>query len=226
MHTHNEQPDERSLVFSYLSLRKTIGILGTALPFLVSLGALLVFQTGLQSSISSYYHTGMRDVFVGTLCAIGLFLLSYKGYERADDIAGDIACVSAIGVALFPTAPDFAASGQELITGGFHSFFATLFFLTLTYFSLFLFTKTGPKREPSRRKLQRNRVYRACGSIMLICVLLAGMYYLLPHEAASVLARYHPVYWLEAIAIVSFGISWLTKGEAILKDEVKPHGHP
>lgn len=40
-----------------------------------------------------FYHTGMRNVFVGTLCAIGFFLLSYKGYESSDDIAGDLGCV-------------------------------------------------------------------------------------------------------------------------------------
>ena len=97
---------ELSLVFSYLELRKAIGILGMALPFAVSLGAGILFRTGVQSSISSYYHTGMRDVFVGTLFAIGFFLLSYKGYERSDDLAGDLACIFAVGVALFPTVPD------------------------------------------------------------------------------------------------------------------------
>ena len=69
--------NERSMVFSYLALRKSIGFLAIALPFVVSLGALIFFQTGLQKSISSYYHTDMRDVFVGTLCVIGFFLLSY-----------------------------------------------------------------------------------------------------------------------------------------------------
>jgi hypothetical protein len=132
---------ERSMVFSYLALRKAIGILGSALPFVVSLGALILFGTGLQSSISSYYHTGMRDVFVGTLFATGFFLLSYKGYERSDDVAGNLACVFAVGVALFPTAPAGATAIGTRIIGYVHLAFAALFFLTLTYFSLFLFTK-------------------------------------------------------------------------------------
>jgi len=29
----------------------------------------------------------------------------------------------------------------------------------------------------------------------------------------------NPVFWLETITIEAFGISWLTKGQAILKDE-------
>jgi hypothetical protein len=210
---------QRSLIFSYLTLRKTIGLLGMAFPFILSLGALILFETGLQKSISSYYHTGMRDVFVGILCVIGFFLFSYRGYKRADDIAGDLACVFAIGVALFPTTLDRATSGGTDFIGYIHLTFAALFFMTLIYFSLCLFTKTDPGKQPSRRKLLRNKVYRACGYAMSLCIILIVIYSLLPNEAASQVGVYKPVFWLEAIAIFAFGISWLTKGEAILKDE-------
>ena len=43
----------------------------------------------------------------------------------------------------------------------------------------------------------------------------------LPEQAAVALKGYHPIFWLETTAILSFGISWLTKREAILKDQVK-----
>jgi hypothetical protein len=208
-----------SLVFSYLALRKAIGILGIAFPFVLSVGALLIFQTGIQGSISSYYHTGMRDVFAGTLWAIGFFLLSYKGYERADGRAGNFACICAVGVTLFPTAPDVAASSTALWIGRIHLGFAAAFFLTLSYFSLFLFTRTDPSKPPTKKKLQRNRVYKVCGYLMLICILLIAVYFRLPGAAASFLATYNPVFWLETIAVIAFGISWLTKGEAILKDQ-------
>jgi len=71
-----------ALIISYLSLRKAIGFLGILLPFVLYFGALIIFGTGLQTSISGYYHTGMRDVYVGTLCVIGFFLFSYKGGEK------------------------------------------------------------------------------------------------------------------------------------------------
>jgi hypothetical protein len=29
----------------------------------------------------------------------------------------------------------------------------------------------------------------------------------------------NPVFWLESLAVEAFGVSWLTKGETILKDE-------
>jgi hypothetical protein len=211
---------ESSLVISYLTLRTTIGILGISLPFLVSLGALLIFQTSLQGSLSGYYYTGTRNIFVGTLWAIGFFLFSYRGYERRDDIAGNMACVFALGVSLFPTAPDCGSCNYNHIASYLHGIFAGLLFLTLSYFSLVLFTKTDARRTPTPRKLQRNRVYRACGYTMLVCILVVPPIQLIPGIAAAI-DKYDPVFWLEAIAIVAFGISWLTKGEAILSDQPK-----
>ena len=208
-----------SLVISYLELRKAIGYLGIALPFVVAVGVRLLQGLGIQSSISSYYYTVMGDVFVGTLCAIGVFLLSYKGYERKDELAGNLACIFTVGVALFPTSPENASSHDKLI-GTVHAVFASLFFLTISYFALFLFTKTDPSKPPTRRKLQRNRVYRICGYTMLTAIALALAYSLAPESAVAGLKKFHPVFWLEAIAVEAFGIAWMTKGEAILKDEV------
>ena len=60
-------------VIAYKKLRKAIGVLGTALPFVLAAGGYFFFSTGIQSSLSAYYHTDMGDVFVGTLWAIGVF---------------------------------------------------------------------------------------------------------------------------------------------------------
>jgi len=214
-----DQQTEQSLIISYLTLRKTIGILGIALPFVLFLGALLIFREGIQSSISSYYYTGMRDVFVGALWAIGIFLFSYRGYEPIDNITGNLGCLFALGVALFPTAPDVNPSDAQKVVGFFHMAFAALFFFTMIFFSLFLFTKTKPQIPPTRRKLQRNLVYRVCGYLMILCVVLMTLYYMLPKSWTAPFVPYNPVFWLETLAILSFGISWLVKGEAILKDE-------
>lgn len=221
--------NERSLIFSYLALRQAIGFLGIALPFLVSLGALLIFRTGFQGSISGYYYTGMRDVFVGVLWAIGVFLFSYKGYAREDDWAGNIACLFAIGITLFPTTPDCVVNAscppsmditQAQTIGHLHFFFAACFFLALSYFSIFLFTKTNPSGKPpmTPKKLWRNRIYRVCGASMLACIVLIAVYSFWLNRAVPALDAYHPIYWLEALAIVSFGVSWIVKGEVILKD--------
>ena len=211
-----------SLVISYLTLRKIVGVLGIAFPFLLAIGLMIITgRIAIESSISGYYHTDIGDVFVGTLCVIGFFLLSYRGYERRDDIAGDLACLFAVGVALFPTTPEVDKSSIAEIFGRVHFAFAAAFFLILTYFSLCLFTKKNPDEKPTKRKLLRNRVYRICGSAMLACMALIAIYgLLLPDGLKVALDPYKPVFWLESIAVVAFGSSWLTKGEAILKDEV------
>jgi amino acid transporter len=171
---------------------------------------------GIQNSISSYYHTEMRDVFVGSLCAIAMFLLCYRGYERIDAIAGDVACVFALGVALFPTTPAMNATPQDKIIGALHLTFAVGFFLTLAFFALALFRKTDPTRTPTRRKLQRNVVYTICGYAIIACLVLIVVVALISDD--SPVKRLDPVFWLESAAIVAFGVSWLTKGEAILED--------
>lgn len=211
------EEESNDLVIGYMALRRWVGLLGAALPFALWLGAAYFFKAGLQPSMSSYYYTGMRDFFVGVLCAIGVFMFTYKGYEPKDDVAGDIAGGSAILLALFPT----TASGNVLLLdriGLLHLAFATVFFLTLAYFSVLLFTKTDPTKTPTRRKLQRNNVYRVCGTILVASIALIA---LVTFVAAikNVVGPYNPVFWLEAIGVVAFGVSWLTKGEAMLGDE-------
>jgi hypothetical protein len=93
---------------------------------------------------------------------------------------------------------------------------AASFFLTLAYFSLVLFRKTDPTKTATRRKLQRNVVYTMCGYTILACIALVVVVALLP--GAAPVKRLDPVFWLESVAVVAFGASWLTKGEAILKD--------
>lgn len=74
------------LVVSYLTLRKLIGILGLVFPFVVAVGAHWIFNAEWQQSLSAYYYTGTRNVFVGTLWAIGIFLFAYPGYNHRGDL--------------------------------------------------------------------------------------------------------------------------------------------
>ncbi len=204
-----------TLVLSYLSLRKAVGMIGMALPFVLAIGNLLVAGPGLRGSMSSYYYTAMGDVFVGSLCAIAVFLMSYRGYEHRDDRAGNIACISALGVALFPTTPEVGALPRDHLVGTLHLVFAACFLLTLAYFSLALFRLMAP--NPTPEKLQRNKVYTACGYTILACVALCAVVKLLPGNA--LLLKFSPLFWLEAVAVFAFGVSWLTKGEVILADK-------
>lgn len=203
---------EQSLVLSYLGLRRAVGYIGIGLPFVLLAGGLL--RGGpLPGSISAYYYTGLRDVLVGALFAVATFLISYR-YGSPDTGASTLAGVTAIGAALFPTVPA-APTVQERIVGAMHLTFAGVFFLTLAYFCLFLFTRTD-QPEPTRRKAQRNVVYRTCGVLIVACIVLAVLAdTLLPRPLVDAT---HPVFWLESVAIIAFGLSWLVKGETILRD--------
>lgn len=202
-------------IISYLALRKAVGYLGALLPFVLAGGNTLIFSGGLQQSVSDYYYTGMRDVLVGGLCVIGAFLLAYHGYDRWDVLFTNAAGIGAVGVALFPTPPP-RPSSRAVSIGYFHYGFGVVLFASLTVIALWLFRKTDPAREPTRRKRLRNTVYFICGVVMVAALALAGIASL---PVAAALSRLHPVFWLEAVAIVAFGVSWLVKGQAVLRDE-------
>ena len=174
----NVEETSLSLVVSYMNLRKMVGILGFAFPIILVVGSVVAGgYEQIQNSISSYYHTNMRDIFVGVLCVVALFLLSYRGYDRIDNIAGNIACFFALGVAFFPTAHHDPTLITNPIIGKLHLISASLFFLVLTYFSLFLFTKTDPSKKISKPKKNRNKVFRVCGYIMFGCILMGPILY-------------------------------------------------
>lgn len=223
-------PDARlhddSLVFSYLAHRRVIGILGAVFPVLLYLGGRLVFDVGLQNSLSHYYHTGMGDVFVGILFVIGFFLLSYHGYGPVDRWAGNLACVFAAGVALFPTSAP-GATGFARTAGIIHYVCAVALFASLIFFSGYLFRKTAPGREPEGRKVWRNHVYLGCAVLMtasMLAVLASKL--TLPDPTPDSPFWRRTVFWGEAIAIEAFAVSWLVKGEALrfLNDRPDPPG--
>ncbi len=199
-------------IHSYYSLRNAVGCIGVLLPFVLLLGDAVIFKHhGLRVSISNYYCSPMRDVLVGSLCAVALFLFFYKGYVedalgKWDNRATNIAGTAAIGIALFPTTCGNGHCPSELI----HLICGSVFFVTLSLISLCLFTRTRKNMHMTRRKKIGNHIYRACGIIILLCTLTMGLYFLLfypEHHDACV------IYFSETIALIAFGISWLTKGK-------------
>ena len=68
------------------------------------------------------------------------------------------------------------------------------------------------------QKIKRNVVYRVSGVVIVVCLLLIAVLRFLPPGPIDDL---QPVFWLETIASVAFGVSWLIKGETLLKDQVK-----
>ena len=203
------------LAVSYLFLRRAVGLIGALLPIVLPLGYSIT--TGhwlLLSSISSYYYTDVRNVFVGTLCAVGVFLICYR-YRYWDDIFATLAGVFAIGVAFCPPVdPD--PSGLARVLGVLHIVFAALFLITMALMCLFLFTRSYvPKGQRSSAKNARDLVYRVCGVLILVFTGLAG---LCAFASQSFIDEVHPLFWCEAVATFAFGLAWWVKGQMLFKD--------
>jgi hypothetical protein len=202
-----------NLIVSFLTLRRLIGILGIALP-VAALAYSLTGDGTLEVTISTYYHTGIRDIFVAILCATGVFMLVYKGYDRRDTIASSFAGACAICVGFFPTdaTPTNSPIIVEAYKGVIHEVAAAGLFLTFAYMSVVLFTKSEGEMTPQKKK--RNVVYKTCGYVIFTCIALMFSTSKLPNTLLAL----KPFFWFETIALFAFGVSWLVKGETILKD--------
>lgn len=201
--------DSQYLTYSYLTLRKAVGLIGILLPFTLLTGDILIFRENLiRGSISLYYHSGMRDVFVGGICAIALFMFFYRGYDKLDRWITNLVGFFATCLALFPT----TENGPLDLSGVIHFISASCFFVLLAVISLLLFTRGQDK---SKKKIARNKIYIACGLIMLICLAAIAVYFKVygTEYAGSTF-----IFWTESLALMAFGISWLTKGGTILPD--------
>lgn len=217
------EPLDNEFVISYFTLRKAIGWLGLLMPIIVRLGARVLEGIPSNESISAYYYTSMRDVFVGTLAAIGVFLFCYRGPDKQDNVVTNIAGLCAVGIGLFPTeriyhplivqrfanvlSPECYSNHGPL---GYHIYIVAAFFLLISYLTIFRFSKQS---QPylTKQKLSRNKIYVACGIVMVVM--------LVAIVAIKAVNRQSSIFWPETIAIVAFGIAWLTKGQAILKDK-------
>lgn len=219
MESGQDQEDKNQLVQSFLFVRQAIGIIGFSLPIALLLSTL--FGVKMQTSISGFYYTQMGDVLVGALCAIGIFLLSYKGYQPqqgeriTDKIAARIAGISAIGVALFPV-----GAAAELTTGFtfhnplIHYICAGIFFVSLAGFCIFLFTKGDRTAAGKIIWTTRNTNYVACGCVILLAITALTIYFVQP---AKQFARdqYNYLFWWETLGVLAFAISWLAKGQTL-----------
>lgn len=196
-----------------------IGLLGIILsPLLIVISVSLEGCQIVQDAISTYYYTISRNVFVGTLCALALCLMVYRGYSAFDEWLANAAAFFALGVAFFPTSVTAVDCIEQSVPGSIistvHFISAALLFITFAVFSLFLFTKSD-KEKLSTRKKRENLIYRSCGIIIVICLVAIFVYMKFVEPLFSELS---PVFWLESIALWAFSISWLVKSKIIIPE--------
>ncbi|MEZ4778192.1 MAG: hypothetical protein R2786_02280 [Flavobacteriaceae bacterium] len=226
--------NKKDLVVSYLTIRNAIGIIGIALPIVLLIGSVAIFNCNeIHQSISDYYHTRMRNVFVGSMYAVALFLFCYKGSGK-ENVFGNLGGIFALGVILFPTADDcrincnldLVVFNETLVNpelfGVFHLISALLFFVVLIIFSLHLFIEKADPENDNKLTLnqkRRNIVFRLCGYTMIASILAIGTYFIFfENEDCLTSQKIDFVFWMETLALWAFGTSWIVKGQLFWKD--------
>lgn len=207
---------------TFRRVRRAVGYLGISLPIaLVILSLIPFFKTQVQPSISAYYYTNLRELFTGVLCAVGLFLIRYIGFKSSsfwenDNLLTNIAGYMAFGIALFPTNPDnWSAKIYTLIPldfkllGFIHYGFAAVFFLILSIISIKVFTIGQKVNDQIPVSIfNENYIYKICGYLILVFIIMIPVFAIINIFTYSTLV-------FEALALLSFGISWLVKGRAL-----------
>lgn len=218
---------------SNLVTRAVVGVLGIVLPFVFIIGEAVYLRGGVhvRGSLSAYYHTPMRDLFVAGLCVTGFFLATYLSGETrtADFRLSLVAGLAVLGVVFFPTMRPNLLSGDPLcgvaptpagcspvqqqlgekLVAGFHFGFAAVFILSLAWLC-FVFAK----REDNRRHDARMAtIVRACGWAILgavVWAIVGGVLGLTFWELT-------PLYLAEVISVWAFGLAWLLKARDLRK---------
>jgi hypothetical protein len=209
---------------SYYTLRNAIGWITLLMPIVVRVGARVFEGISVTNSISAYYYTGMRDFFVSTLVVGGALLACYRTPKWIDSLLAISAGLAAIGVALFPMNPTFAAEILQrfpstavpaqcyTIRGilGYHFLFVGTFFSLAFILVFFRFRAFTPQR-PGIEKQHRNLAYKICGWIMLGAFIWVGVLAFTNNGTS--------IFWPETIAVVAFAIAWLVKGQTLYPDK-------
>lgn len=224
METQPRRSSHARLGRTFITQQRVISVLSFFLPpFLV--GWSLLTGTSIRGSLSEYYYTPVRDIFVGTLCALALFLWSYRGYHPhkpellADRIVAKVASVSAALVALAPLRPRQAGQCTllqcvfgEQPTDWIHNIAAAIFLTSLATFCLVLFPMTAIPRRTMGRTLV---IYGICGTVIITVVALMVLWKFLPVEIYFALGRYKPIFILETLALFAFSIAWFLRSRAV-----------
>lgn len=217
----NLETFRQHILATYFSSRVGIAIVGILFPLILWLVGLKL-GVELQGSISAYYHTPMRDVFVGSLFAIGAFLYLYKGYSKKEDIVLDFAGIFALCIALLPTSAVTKLVCNTFTAPYLHGIFAILFFVLISYVCICGASDTleGIKNE-SRKRFYKN-LYRVLGGLMIFLPLLSALLLNLLDQTQSI------VFFVELAGVWVFSAYWIVKSfeinESQLETEEKVFG--
>ena len=167
-------PGSAPYIRSYVFMRRVIGRLALILPPLIVFGEPLVFDDRPfpLGSLSAYYYSGFREIFVGLLCAIGVFLIIYKLSERTKEgRVSTYAGAAVIVVALFPT----GKPGAKVATTPLQDLLGEEWVerIHFGFAGIFIFLLSRISRYWARHRPERKRLHRVCEIVILLALGLA-----------------------------------------------------
>ena len=190
-------------------LRAMCGWLGLLLPWVV-LALCAIYGCAPNGHIfpdsisATYYYDPTITPFMIILGSSSILLMCYRGYTRIDDLINTVTGIAGLCICLFPcySANRYVGTFQipVNISGPIHNISAAVFFVLLAINVLFLFTKSSG--EMTRNKKIRNIIYYICGGGMILS--LVGLF---------VFSGWAVTWWVEAVALMFFGIAYLTKAD-------------
>lgn len=221
-------------VRQFLWLRTLVGSLGIALPLVVILVDKFLYEEGPlpRGSVSVYYYSGARDLFVSIMAATGIFFIAYKVAETSlENTLSWLAGLGAITIPLFPTGRPSKklplTSLQRLV--GEHWVFIVHFAASVLFLGcLFGISLMFGYRERRRTRHERQKFSPAfwgafhygCAALMFLAFVWIAITLPLHEPAKALLVGEWTTAW-------AFGASWLAKGfeiEALRRRGDNPGG--
>jgi hypothetical protein len=219
------EPDRRDTryVKSFMVMRLGSGALAFLLPLLlVGIAALLDDETW-RGSLSEYYYSGAREIFVGVLSATAVFLLAYKVIEVSlENVLSWIAAVLVVVVVVFPTKPPSKeiertplqdAIGEDPVK--WIHFGAAGGFIVLLAVISFFFAVREARRKKSEHQGVLSPAFWGGWHLWWVTVILGAIAWLVGTLITAKLGVWEPSKAIligEWVAIWAFAISWFTKG--------------
>jgi hypothetical protein len=194
---------------SYVFMRRVVGWLAAVLPPLLVFGEPLVFDDRPfpLGSLSAYYYSGFREVFVGFLCAIGVFLVIYKWPERTrESWASSGAGLAVVVVAFFPT----GKPGDKVATTPLQDLIGQEWVERIHFLAaaVFIFLLSRISHYWAKHRPERHRLHRACEVVILAALVLAALEGLMDWPDYGILIA-------EFAAVWAFATSWLATVERL-----------
>jgi len=174
-------------------------------------------KTIVPTSMSGSYYTSARNLFVGSLCALGVFLILYQ-HTVLQNLCTWCAGAFALLVAFAPTAPAPPATEPQWVNYLHHAAAGALI-LTLGVFCFVLERGDAAGAvgfdpdEPARYSAQplvpgwRKILYFICGALVLLSGFFALYTGIWPTSWST---GWSSLYLFEAVAVFAFGIAWIT----------------